>query len=51
MLVALLVAGVGVQTVIRGVIDQRVRGAAQATLQKQAQAVADAVDAAPPSAS
>lgn len=47
MLISLLVVGVGVQSVIRGVVNERIRDAARTTLQKQAQAVADAVDAAP----
>ena len=44
--VALLVT-IGVQGVVRGVVNERVREEAQRTLQDQAQAIADAVDAAP----
>lgn len=45
--IAILAVTVGVQGVIRGVVNDRVRDAAQRNLQKQAQALADSVDAAP----
>jgi two-component system sensor histidine kinase BaeS len=45
--VALLVVTIGVQGVVRGVVNERVRAEAQQTLQDQAGAIAVAVDAAP----
>ena len=45
--VALLVVTIGVQGVIRGVVNERVRAEARRTLQDQAVAIAEAVDAAP----
>jgi len=45
--VALLVVTIGVQGVVRGVVNERVRDEAQQTLQDQAGAIAVAVDAAP----
>lgn len=45
--VALVVVTIGVQGIVRGVVNERVRSEAQRTLQDQAQAIADSVDAAP----
>lgn len=45
--VALLVVTIGVQGVVRGVVNERVRAEAQQTLQDQAQAIAATVDGAP----
>jgi signal transduction histidine kinase len=45
--VALLLVTIGVQGVVRGVVNERVRAEAQRTLQDQAQAIAETVDAAP----
>jgi two-component system sensor histidine kinase BaeS len=45
--VAVLAVTVGVQGIIRGVVNDRVRDAARQALQKQAQALADNVNAAP----
>ena len=45
--VALVVVTIGVQGVIRGVVNERVQAEAQRTLQDQAQAIAEVVDDAP----
>lgn len=50
MIALALIVVVGAQGVIRGVVNDRVRSAAERTLQRQAVAIADAVDAKPDSA-
>lgn len=47
MIALMLVAVLGAQAIIRGVVDDRVRSASERTLQAQARALAEAVDAVP----
>ena len=47
MITLALVVAVGAQGIIRGVVNDRIRSASERTLQAQATALADAVDAAP----